>query len=336
MKANKIINAIDSHTAGEPTRIVVSGIPHIPGKNMPEKKLYLEEHMDYIRESLMHEPRGHKDMFGSIITAPTMKDADLGIIFMDGAGYLNMCGHGSIGAATAAVETGMVTVNEPITEIGLETPAGLVKARVSVEDGIVQNVTIRNVPAFLYKENVEVDVPGVGKIILDVSFGGSFFAIVNVKQFGLKVCIDNLDELVPKALATLNAVNKQVKVQHPEKTHIKTIDIIEVYDEQPTNPEATMKNVVIWGQGSIDRSPCGTGTSAKMATLYAKGKLSLNEEFVYESILGTIFRGILVENTYVGEYKAVIPEITGNAYITGFNQFVFSENDPLKHGFVLR
>lgn len=335
MKVSKVISAVDSHTAGEPTRIVVSGIPKIPGKSMPEKKEYLEKHMDYIRESLMHEPRGHKDMFGSIITAPTMDNADFGIIFMDGGGYLNMCGHGSIGAATVAVETGMVTAVEPITKLSMEAPAGLIKARVSVDSGVVSSVTIQNVPSFLYKKDVEIDVPDIGKIVLDVSFGGSFFAIVNSNQFGLKVDINDIDKLVNAATATLKAVNEQVEVQHPQLAHIKTIDIVEIYDE-PTHPEATMKNVVIWAGGSIDRSPCGTGTSAKMATLYAKEKLKINEEFVYESILGTLFKGKLIEETEVGGYKAVIPEITGSAFITGFNQFVFSENDPLKHGFVLR
>lgn len=335
MKVTKIISAVDSHTAGEPTRIVVSGIPNIPGKTMPEKKAYLEKHMDYIRKSIMHEPRGHKDMFGSIITAPTMDNADLGIIFMDGGGYLNMCGHGSMGAATVAVETGMVPAIEPITKIAIEAPAGLIEARVSLEDGVVNSVTIQNVPSFLYKEDAEIDVPGIGKITLDVAFGGSFFAIVDSKQFGLRVDIKDIDKLIVAATATLKAVNEQVRVQHPEKEHIKTIDIVEIYDE-PTHPEATLKNVVIWAGGSIDRSPCGTGTSAKMATLHRKGELKIDEDFVYESILGTLFRGKLVGTTKVGEYEAVIPEITGSAYITGFNQFVFSEKDPLKHGFVLR
>jgi len=212
MKVSKVIFAVDSHTAGEPTRIVVSGIPKIPGKTMPEKKAYLEKHMDYIRTSLMHEPRGHKDMFGSIITAPTMDNADFGIIFMDGGGYLNMCGHGSIGAATVAVETGMVQVVEPITKIAMESPAGLIQARVSVDNGVVNNVTIQNVPSFLYKKDIVIDVQNLGEITLDVSFGGSFFAIVNSKQFGLKVDINNIDKLINAANATLKAVNEQVKV----------------------------------------------------------------------------------------------------------------------------
>ena len=334
MRFTRTLMAIDSHTMGEPTRIVVGGVPHVPGKTMADKRAYLEEKMDHIRTSIMHEPRGHRDMFGSILTSPINDDADFGIVFMDGGGYLNMCGHGSIGAVTVAIETGIVPAVEPETNVTFDAPAGLIKARAAVEKGVVKSVTIRNVPAFLYKEDVTVDVPGLGKIKMDISFGGSFFALVDVKELGLKVCPQNVDQLVKAGMAIRDAANEQIHIEHPELKHITTIDLVEIYD-QPTHPEAHYKNVVIFGDGQADRSPCGTGTSAKMAALYAKRKLALNQEFVYESIIGTLFRGRLVETAQVGEFAAVVPEITGSAYITGFNQFVIDPNDPVKHGFTL-
>ena len=334
MRFVKGIHTIDSHTMGEPTRIVVGGIPKIPGVCMAEKKAYLENNLDYMRTSLMHEPRGHNDMFGSIITASTVEEADFGIIFMDGGGYLNMCGHGSIGAASVAVQSGMVHVEEPYTHITMESPAGLIKAKVRVEEGKAKEISITNVPSFLYKEDVVIHVPEIGDVKLDISFGGSFFAIVSAKELGVKVEANQSDRLLKLGLQIRDIVNHTVKVQHPEQEHIKTVDLVEIYDD-PTHEDADYKNVVVFGQGQLDRSPCGTGTCAKLATLHAKGELGVDEKFVYESITGTMFKGRILETTQVGDYDAVIPEITGSAYITGFNHFVIDPEDPLKHGFAL-
>lgn len=335
MNISRSIIAVDSHTMGEPTRVVIGGIPHIPGKNMPEKKQYLEEHMDHLRRALMLEPRGHDDMFGSIITSPTMPEADLGIIFMDTGGYLNMCGHGTIGAATVAVEMGLVEVKEPETHVVLEAPAGLVKARVRVENGKAKGVTFQNVPSFLFKEGIELEIHPYGKIRADIAFGGSFFAIVKARDLGIKVAKENIHELIDIGLKVRDEANKKVEVYHPEKPHIKTIDLAEISDV-PSHPEAHAKNVVVFGKKSVDRSPCGTGTCAKMADLYFKGELGLHQDFVHESILGTLFTGRLVGKTRVGDFDAVIPEITGRAFITGVNHYMIDEEDPLKYGFSLR
>lgn len=334
MKIARSIQAIDSHTMGEPTRIVVGGVPRIPGKTMPEKKTYLEEHMDNLRTAIMLEPRGHKDMFGSIITQPTRSDADLGIIFMDGGGYLNMCGHGSIGAATVAVETGMVEVTEPYTNIILEAPAGLIKAKVKVEDGKAIETSIENVPAFLYKQDVKINVPQIGEVTVDIAFGGSFFILVKAADLGIEIDAKNSNKITEIGLQIRDIVNSNIEIKHPTLEHIKTADLVEIYGPAK-NPKATLQNVVVFGAGQIDRSPCGTGTSAKMATLYAKGLLKENEEFVYESILGTMFRGKVLGTTKVGDIDAVIPEITASAYVTGFNHFVIDESDPVKYGFKL-
>lgn len=335
MKFSRTIQAIDSHTAGEATRIVVGGIPNIKGNTMPEKKQYLEDHLDHIRTAIMLEPRGHNDMFGSVMTQPCDPDADFGIIFMDGGGYLNMCGHGSIGAMTVAVETGVVPMEEPVTKVVMEAPAGIIKGDVKVENGKVQSVSIFNVPAFLYKKDQEVELPGVGKVKFDISFGGSFFAIVHASQLGLKIEPKNAAKLTDIAMELRDIINREIEIQHPTLEHIKTVDLVEIWDE-PTNEKATYKNVVIFGQGQVDRSPCGTGTSAKLATLHARGELKEGEKFVYESILGTLFEGEIVGTTKVGEFDAVLPKITGSAYMTGFNNFLIDEDDPVKYGFILK
>lgn len=336
MAIKKSIHAIDSHTVGEPTRIITSGIPKIPGRTMAEKKQYLERNLDYIRTAVMNEPRGHNDMFGSILMEPVSDKANFGIVFMDGGGYLNMCGHGSIGAASAIVETGMVDVVEPVTKVVLEAPAGLIEAEVRVENDTVKEATITNVPSFLYKSDVQVYVPTVGMITLDIAFGGSFFAIVNVAQdsINLDICVENAHEIKELGMKIRDEINKSITVAHPYLTHIKTVDLVEFYGPAK-NPKATMQNVVVFGAGQIDRSPCGTGTSAKLATLVAKGKLKLNEEFVYESITGTMFTGKAIEKVKIGEFDGIIPQITGRAYVTGFNHFIINDEDPLKYGFKL-
>lgn len=335
MKFNKSIHAVDSHTAGEPTRVVIGGMPNIPGATMPEKKAYLEQHMDEIRTGIMLEPRGHNDMFGSIITAPTKPEADLGIIFMDGGGYLNMCGHGTIGACSIAVETGMVPVTEPVTNIVLDAPAGIVRAQVDVVDGKAKKVTFQNVPSFLYKRDVEADVPGVGKVKFDIAFGGSFFCIIRATELGLDICPANTNSLTEKAMTLMAWINANMPVQHPLMPHIKTVDLVEIWGPAKS-PDATYQNVVIFGQGQVDRSPCGTGTSAKMATLVAKGELKIGEDFVYESIINTKFYGKALEAVKVGEFDGIIPQVSGSAYITGFNHFVFDEEDPVRFGFLLK
>ncbi len=335
MKFVRSIQAIDSHTMGEPTRIVTGGLPNIPGKTMVEKKEYLQKEMDHIRTAIMLEPRGHNDMFGSIMTSACSEEADFGIIFMDGGGYLNMCGHGSIGAVTAAIETGIVDMVEPVTKIKFDTPAGLISAEATVENGKVKEVSIVNVPAFLYKRDQKVTMEKYGEITFDIAFGGSFFAIVHAPQFGVKIIPDNANLLKEIGLELRDIINKEIEIQHPTLEHIKTVDLVEIYDEA-VNPKATYRNVVVFGQGQVDRSPCGTGTSAKLATLYTKGELKEGEEFIYESILGTMFKGEIVGTDKMGDYVTITPQITGAAYITGFNHFVIDEDDPVKYGFVLK
>lgn len=334
MRIARCFSVIDTHTGGEPTRTVIGGLPYIPGKTIVDKMKYLKEHMDWVRRTLMFEPRGHNVMSGVIVTQPTHPEADIGVIFIETDGYQPMCGHSTIGVSTALVETGMIKVEEPVTHITFDTPAGLTRVRVDVENGVAKGVTFRNVPSFVFGEDVEVHVPGFGKIKMDISYGGNFFAILPADSVGIEICPENASKLIEKGRLIKDAVNAQLRIQHPEKEFINFCPYVEFYGE-PTAPGAHAKNAAFFPENGIDRSPCGTGTSAKLATLYAKGMLKLNEEFIHESIIGSIFRGRAVEETKVGPYTAIVPEVTGSAYVIGINQLFIDPDDPHKHGFLL-
>ena len=330
-----IISAIDTHTAGEPTRIVLSGLPPIQGNTMAEKKRYMMEHLDHFRTLLMREPRGHSDMFGAILTPPTTDRGQYGLLFMDNGGYLDMCGHATIGVSTALVEMGMMPHAGPDTVVAFDTPAGLVEGHPRMEGGRVVEVSVSNVASFLFASDVELEVADIGKVTIDVSFGGNFFAMVPAKALRVSLQPDNLSQLIRLGMMVREAVNEKVEVRHPTEKHINSVELTEIYDK-PDPLKAFSRNVVIFGDGQVDRSPCGTGTCAAMAMLYGKGNLSLNEEFTNESIVGTRFKGKLDKEVRVGDFAAARPVITGSAFITGIQQFVVDPEDQLKYGFLLR
>lgn len=334
MNIEKIISTVDLHTAGEPVRAVLGGIQSIPGKTMEEKQKFLSQKLDLIRTTLLHEPRGHKEMCGAIMTPPLSREADFGLIFFDGGGYLEMCGHSTMGVATAVIELGMFQKKEPTTSLSIDTPAGLIKARVHVEDGQVRSVTIRNVASFLFAKDIELEIPGIGRIKVDIAFGGNFFALVDVTELHYTLEKENIDRLIAIGLKIREAVNAKINVRHPNAKHISGVGLTEIFGK-PENPQAMGRNMVVFGNGQVDRSPCGTGTSAKLASLYARGQIGLNEPFIHESIIGTLFEGKIVEVTKVAQFEAIIPEITGSAFVTGFHQFTVDSGDPLKHGFQL-
>ena len=334
MKFSRLFSTIDTHTCGQPTRTITSGIPPIPGSTVVDKMLYLKKHMDWIRTALMFEPRGHSIMSGVILVEPSVPGVDYGVIFIETGGYLPMCGHDTIGVCTALVETGMVNVQEPETKITLETPAGLTKVVVRVENGKALSVTFRNIPSFVIVPDARIQIPGYGEVILDVSYGGNPYAIVSADLFDLELVPEKASEIITTGRIVRDAVNTQVKTYHPEKPFIETCTHVEFFSKA-TSPAAHAKNAVFFADSGIDRSPCGTGTSAKVATLYSKGLLGLNEEFVHESIIGSLFRAKVVEETAVGPFKAVVPEVTGSAYIIGFNHIVIDPDDPHKNGFLL-
>lgn len=327
----KIIVTIDSHTEGEPTRIVIGGLPNIPGKTMVEKKEYFERNLDFIRTALMLEPRGHRDMFGAVITPPVSDKADFGVLWIDCSEVADMCGHGSLGVTAVAVETGMVKVTEPITTVTFDTPAGLVTGYAYVEGNNIKSVSVQGVPSFLYK-TASIKIEELGEIPIEIAFGGNFFAIVNAKDLGVKVSREYIPKLVKYGLLIKDKVNREVKVQHPTIPHIRYIIGTRIIDS-PTHPQANVKNVVVFGDGQVDRSPCGTGTCAHTALLYAKGEIRLNEEVVHESIIGTLFKAKAVREVTVENYKAIIPEFSGRVYITGMHMFIIDPNDPMRYGF---
>jgi proline racemase len=334
MRFKRIISAIDSHTEGEPARVVIGGVPHVPGDTMLDKWRWAREHLDGLRTMLMFEPRGSAIYSGSIITAPATPGADLGVIFIETSGFLPMCGHGAIATATVIVEAGLVEVIEPVTELTLDTPAGLVRARIRVEDGVAQDVTIQNVPSFAYRLDQVVDVPDLGRLTLDIGYGGNFYAVVDAAQVGLEIAPSHARQVIEVGNRIRNAIDEQVEVRHPENPEINTCSHVR-FIAPPTDPRATTKNAVLYSAEAIDRSPCGTGTSAEMAVRHARGVQKLGDEFVSESIIGSIFYGNLVEETQVGPYAAVVPTIRGSAYVTGIQQFVLDPRDPWPNGFFL-
>ncbi|NYI76799.1 proline racemase family protein [Nocardioides panzhihuensis] len=333
MRTTRVIHAVDSHTEGMPTRVITGGVGVFPGATMAERREWFIENNDELRTFLMCEPRGHASMSGSILQPPTRPDADFGVLFIEVSGLLPMCGHGTIGTATVLVETGMVPVVEPVTRIRLDTPAGLVVADVAVEDGHARSVTIRNVPSFVLGLDQSVDVPAYGSVGYDMAFGGNFYAVVDLEKLGLPFERAAKGQLLEAGLAIMDAISEQNRPQHPERPDISGCH--HVYLKAPGSTAQHSRHAMAIHPGWFDRSPCGTGTSARMAQLHARGELALDTDFVNESFIGTTFTGRLVETTQVGGIEAVVPTITGRAWVTGTAQYMLDPDDPFPAGFEL-
>jgi proline racemase len=333
MRANRVFHAVDSHTEGMPTRVVTGGVGVIPGDTMSDRRLYFVEHLDHLRKLLVNEPRGHSAMSGAILQPPTRPDADWGVVFIEVSGCLPMCGHGTIGVATVLVETGMVVVTEPVTTIRLDTPAGLVVAEVAVTDGVARSVTIQNVPSFVLGLDRTVDVAGFGEVRYDMAFGGNFYAILGLDQLGLPFDRAAKQHLLDAGLSIMDAINSQDRPAHPERPEIGGCH--HVYLAAPGSTARHSRHAMAIHPGWFDRSPCGTGTSARMAQLHARGELPLDTDFRNESFIGTHFVGRLVEETTVAGAPAVVPTITGRAWLTGTAQYFLDPDDPFPEGFQL-
>ncbi|MEV6598488.1 proline racemase family protein [Actinoplanes sp. NPDC051346] len=336
MHATKVFAAVDSHTEGMPTRVITGGVGVIPGATMADRRRYFIDNLDHLRTLLMYEPRGHGAMSGAILQPPTRPDADWGVLYIEVSGCLPVCGHGTIGVATVLVETGMVPVTEPVTEIRLDTPAGLVVADVRVRDGRAAAVTLHNVPSFAYELDALVETPTFGPLRLDVAFGGNFYAIVELSALGIPYTQDDppaRQRMLQAGLEIMEAVTRQRAPTHPEQPEISGCH--HVYLAAPGSDAATSRHAMAIHPGWFDRSPCGTGTSARMAQLYARGELALGAEFVNESIIGSRFVGRLVGTTTVGGLSAVVPTVTGRAWITGMGQYLLDPTDPFPAGFLL-
>jgi len=333
MRSKRVFHAVDSHTEGMPTRVITGGVGTIPGASMAERRAWFIENSDDVRTLLMYEPRGHASMSGAILQPSTRPDADVGVLFIEVSGLLPMCGHGAIGVATVLVETGMVEVVEPVTTIRLDTPAGLVIADVAVSDGEATSVTIRNVASFSLALDQSVTVPGFGTVDYDIAFGGNFYAIVDLERLGLPFERAAKNELLAAGLSIMGAINEQNLPRHPEREDISGCH--HVYLKAPGSTAEHSRHAMAIYPGWFDRSPCGTGTSARMAQLHARGELEIGRDFINESFVGTRFIGRLVEETTVGDLPAVIPTITGRAWVTGTAQFHLDPSDPFPAGFLL-
>lgn len=334
MRFDNWISTVDTHTEGQATRIITGGLRPLPGKSISAKMGFFTEHMDSIRTLLIAEPRGHRDMFGCILTEPTANDADFGIFFMDNSGLMNMCGHATVGVSTALVELGMVKVVEPVTSIVFDTAAGVVTSNVAVERGRPKSVSFNNVPAYVEFLDKDLDVPGIGHIKVDVAYGGNQFVFFSAEDVGIDLCYENVKKIVDMGVAVRDAANKQLKVARPATRNGKPINIATIVSP-PQDPLATYRNVHIFGPRQFDRSPGGTGTSARLAVLSAKGLIGPNEEVIAESLTGGFFRGRILKQTVIDGKDATMTQITGAAHITGFHQFVVDSNDRLRDGFLI-
>ncbi|MGP3974276.1 proline racemase family protein [Streptomyces sp. 8N114] len=333
MRSIRMLSAVDSHTEGMPTRVITGGVGPIPGDTMAERRRYAVEHLDGLRRFLVDEPRGHPAMSGAILQPPTRPDADWGVVYVEVSGFLPMCGHGTIGVATVLVETGMVPVTEPETTVRLDAPAGLVEARVTVRDGRAEKVTLRNVDAFARELDAKVEVPGLGEVRYDMAYGGNFYAIVDLERIGLPFDRARKDEILGAGLSIMQAVNEQNRPVHPVDPLIGGCKHVQFL--APDSTARHSRNAMAIHPGWFDRSPCGTGTSARMAQLHARGELPLDTEFINESFIGTRFTGRLLKTTEVGGVPAVVPEFSGRAWITATANYLLDPNDPFPHGFVL-
>lgn len=333
MRSTVAYHAVDSHTEGMPTRVIVGGVGVLPGESMAARRLRFMAERDDLRTLLMCEPRGHSAMSGAILQPPTRPDADVGVLFIEVSGCLPMCGHGTIGVATVLVETGMVPVTEPETTIRLEVPAGLVVARVAVEGGAARAVTIENVPSYCHALDQVVRVPGFGEVRYDLAYGGNFYAFVRLAELGLPFERAHKAKLLEAGLAIMDAINAQNPVRHPLQPEIDVCH--HVYLEAPDSTPAHGRHAMAIHPGWFDRSPCGTGTSARLAMLHARGLIEVGEEVINESFIGSRFGARILGLAQVGPYQAVLPSITGRAWVTGTAQYLLDPTDPFPAGFEL-
>ena len=328
------ITTIDAHTEGEPFRVITGGYPELPGESILARRRYAIENLDHLRTALMWEPRGHADMYGCIVTPPVTPQADFGVLFMHNEGYSTMCGHGIIGITTVALEAGLLPMASPETQVKIDTPAGLVTAYARVDEGHVQSVYFHNVPSFVLVLDEAVDVPGLGKVRYDIAYGGAFYAFVQAEEVGVRCRPEDFRALIEKGMAIKRAIMASRPIAHPFEAELGFL-YGTIFLGPPQEQSAHSRNVCIFAEGEVDRSPTGTGVSARLAIHHARGEISLNEAITIESIIGSRFSGRVIQTTTCGPHPAIIPEVEGIAYITGRHEFLIDPDDPLRNGFLL-
>jgi len=340
-----MITAVDTHS-GEPMRVITGGVVDVPGKTMLEKKIWLETEGDELRQCMLREPRGYPAMCCNLILPPTRPEADAGFVVMEQTEYPAMSGGNTISVVTVLLETGILPMHEPVTDLVLESPAGLIPVHAECDNGKVTTVTFRNVAAFATHLDAELDVPHLGKVTVDIAWGGMFYVIADARRFDIELVPGNGGKIAQIGAMLRAAANEQLPVTHPEQPEFQNVSISQL-SAPSAGADTHIRNAVVvatgdldWDRsqtwtGAIDRSPCGTGTCAKMATLHARGNLNLNEDFRHEGILGNVYTGRLIAETQIGQYPAVVPTVSGQAWITGFASYVVDPSDPFPNGFTV-
>ena len=335
MAAQHTITTVEMHTGGEPFRIVTSGFPRAPGARIVDRRAWLKDKADHLRRALIHEPRGHADMYAGILTDPVSEGADFGVIFAHNEGYSDHCGHGIIALATAAVHLGWVERRSPETRVGIDAPCGFIEAHVAWDGEAAGQVRFVNVPSFLLHRDVSVETPSFGRVTGDIAFGGAFYFYVSGAEHGLRIFEAEVDRLVRFGAEVKVAANLAFPVRHPDIPELNHI-YGTIVDGPPRLPGSTQSNCCIFADREVDRSPTGSGTAGRIAQLFARGRLRMGERLVNESIIGSVFSGRVIGEATVGRHAAVIPEIAGEAYLCGFGHWVLDPRDPLRHGFLVR
>ena len=329
------ITTIDAHTGGEPLRIITSGLPEIKGSTILEMRKYFQQNHDDIRKTLMWEPRGHADMYGCIVTPPITENADFGVIFMHNEGYSTMCGHGIIAVTTVMIETGLIERREPQTNLKVDSPAGLIKATAFMNQGNVEEVSFVNVPSFVVELDAKINIDGIGPVKYDLAFGGAYYVYVQAHDFGLTCLPKDINRLIKIGREIKKTVSNSVEIKHPTDSELGFL-YGTIFIDQPQENSSHSRNVCIFADSEVDRSPTGTGVSGRLAIHHARGETAANESIIIESIIGSKFSGRVLKETKFGSYNAIIPEVTGTAHITGKHEFYIDSSDELKRGIILR
>ena len=327
------IITVDSHTQGEPTRLLIDGVGHLPGSTMKAKKEFFEIHFDHVRTLLTREPRGHRGIMAAVVTEPVSTKGHFGLFYMDARRYPYLCGHATIGAVATLVETGLLEAVDGDTVITVDTPSGPLEAHTRIRHGRVESVAIDMVPSFVFETDREIEVAQLGTIPIHLVCVGGFFAMVSARSIGIDLVPENSHRLIPLGMAIIEAANRAVKVYHPKRPEVNSVDVTEFYDTDPQTGRGL--GVVIYGESHMDRSPCGTGTTAKMTLLHHQNKLKPGDVYENTGPAGTVFQGRIVKKMPIGEFDGIVGRIRGNAQITGMHQFVVDENDPFPKGFLL-
>ena len=333
MKFNRYVSCIDTHCSGESTRILVGGVPKLKGKTMQEKQKYFQDHYDHLVGTMLKEPRGFSGMLGSVLTEPCHPEADIGVIYLWTDGYFSACGDSTYSCSAALVNTGMIEVKEPVTNITFDTVSGLVTTKIEVEDGNAKRIYMEGVPSFYWK-TMKFDIPDGGRVEADIAFGGLWYAFIDAESIGLKPSLENKDHWIPLGWKIRNYIADQTKVDHPEYPELNILDLVTFYTK-PSKDEYTSRHWNVFGPKQTCRSPAGTCSNARMAAMYGKGEIKPGDEVKFESTISTVMVGRISEEKKLGKYDAIVPDVLATAYVTGFMQVVIDPDDPLKDGFLL-